>query len=43
MFHFILADLRRNWIGALILALLIALATALGVSVTLQERALRSL
>lgn len=41
MFHFILADLRRNWIGALILALLIALATALGVSVTLQERALR--
>ncbi|MGS1095510.1 ABC transporter permease [Aquamicrobium terrae] len=41
MFHFILADLRRNWIGALILVLLIALATALGVSVTLQERALR--
>lgn len=41
MFHFILADLRRNRIGALIVALLIALATALGVAVTLQERALR--
>lgn len=41
MFHFILADLRRNWIGVGILILLIALATALGVTVTLQERALR--
>lgn len=41
MIHFILADLRRNWIGVAILALLVALATALGVAVTLQERALR--
>lgn len=41
MFHFILADLRRNWIGVAIVALLVALATALGVAVTLQERALR--
>jgi len=41
MFHFILADLRRNWIGVAIVGLLIALATALGVGVTLQERALR--
>jgi len=41
MFHFILADLRRNWMGVAILILLTALATALGVSVTLQERALR--
>lgn len=41
MFHFIFADLRRNWIGVAIVALLVALATALGVAVTLQERALR--
>lgn len=41
MFHFILADLRRNWIGVAIVGLLVALATALGVAVTLQERALR--
>jgi putative ABC transport system permease protein len=41
MFHFILADLRRNRIGVAILGLLVALATALGVAVTLQERALR--
>jgi len=41
MLGFILADLRRQWIGALAVALLIACATALGVVVTLQERALR--
>lgn len=41
MFHFIFADLRRNWIGVAIVALLVGLATALGVAVTLQERALR--
>lgn len=41
MFHFILADLRRNRIGVALVALLVALATALGVAVTLQERALR--
>ena len=41
MLHFIFADLRRNWIGVAIVALLVALATALGVAVTLQERALR--
>lgn len=41
MFHFIFADLRRNRIGVAIVALLVALATALGVAVTLQERALR--
>ena len=41
MFRFIAADLRRNRIGAAILILLVALATALGVAVTLQERALR--
>lgn len=41
MFHFIFADLRRNWIGVAVVALLVALATALGVAVTLQERALR--
>ncbi len=41
MFRFIFADLRRNRIGAAILVLLVALATGLGVAVTLQERALR--
>lgn len=41
MFHFILADLKRNRIGVAILIVLVALATALGVAVTLQERALR--
>lgn len=41
MLHFILADLARNRVGVVILVLLVALATALGVAVTLQERALR--
>jgi putative ABC transport system permease protein len=41
VFRFIEADLRRHSIGALAIALLIALATALGVVVTLQERAVR--
>ncbi|NVD40744.1 ABC transporter permease [Ensifer sp. HO-A22] len=41
MIGFILADLRRLWAGSLVVVLLVALATALGVAVTLQERALR--
>lgn len=41
MTRFILADLRRLWAGSLVIVLLIAFATALGVAVTLQERALR--
>jgi putative ABC transport system permease protein len=41
MIRFILADLRRLWAGAVVVVLLVALATALGVTVTLQERALR--
>lgn len=41
MLHFILADLVRNRVGVAILVVLVALATALGVAVTLQERALR--
>ncbi len=41
MIRFVLADLRRLWAGALVIVLLVALATALGVAVTLQERALR--
>ncbi len=41
MFGFIAADLRKQWIGALAITLIVALATALGVVVTLQERALR--
>jgi putative ABC transport system permease protein len=41
MTRFILADLRRLWAGSLVVVLLIAFATALGVAVTLQERALR--
>ncbi|MGY2048262.1 FtsX-like permease family protein [Methylobacterium sp. JK268] len=41
MIRFVLADLRRLWPAALVVVLLVALATALGVAVTLQERALR--
>lgn len=41
MIGFILADLRRLWAGSLVVVLLVALATALGIAVTLQERALR--
>lgn len=41
MFRFIAADLKRHWLGALALVLLVAFATALSVAVTLQERALR--
>lgn len=41
MLGFILADLRRLWAGALVVGLLIALAVALGTTITLQERALR--
>ncbi|MDR6590345.1 ABC transporter permease [Agrobacterium tumefaciens] len=41
MIGFILADLRRLWLGGIVVVLLVALATALGVAVTLQERALR--
>ncbi|GGF88618.1 membrane protein [Azorhizobium oxalatiphilum] len=41
MLGFIAADLRRHWIGVLAVTLIIALAVALGVVVTLQERALR--
>lgn len=41
MIRFILADLRRLWAPALVVVLLVGLATALGVAVTLQERALR--
>ncbi|MBZ6074843.1 ABC transporter permease [Microvirga puerhi] len=40
-FRFILADLRRLWVGSLVVVLLIAGATALGMAVNLQERALR--
>lgn len=41
MLRFIAADLRRQWVGALAILVIVALATALGVVVTLQERALR--
>ena len=41
MIGFILADLRRLWLGAGVVILLVALSTALGAAVTLQERALR--
>lgn len=41
MIRFILADLRRLWPGAVCIVVLIALATALGAAVILQERALR--
>lgn len=41
MIRFILADLRRLWAASLVIILLVALASALGVGITLQERALR--
>ncbi|WP_210483431.1 FtsX-like permease family protein [Microvirga antarctica] len=41
MMRLILADLRRLWLGAAVVLVLVALATALGMAVTLQERALR--
>lgn len=41
MIRFILADLRRLWAASLVIVALVALATALGVTVTLQERTLR--
>lgn len=41
MIRFVFADLRRLWAASLVIMLLVALATALGVAVTLQERALR--
>jgi len=41
MIRFILVDLRRLWASSIVVVLLVALATALGVTVTLQERALR--
>lgn len=40
-FRLVAADLRRHLPGALMIVLLIAAATGLGVAVTLQERALR--
>lgn len=41
MIRFIIADLRKYWIGSAVVVLIVALAVALGVAVTLQERALR--
>ncbi|MFP5076494.1 FtsX-like permease family protein [Rhizobium sp. YIM 134829] len=41
MIGFILADLRQYRAAALVIVLLVALSTALGVTVTLEERALR--
>jgi putative ABC transport system permease protein len=39
--RFIMADLRRLWLGSAALVLLVALAAGLGIFVTLGERALR--
>lgn len=41
MIGFILADLRKHWLGSAVILLIVALAVALGVAVILQERALR--
>ncbi|MEI2298466.1 ABC transporter permease [Ensifer sp. MJa1] len=41
MIRFILADLREHWLGSVVVVLIVALAVALGVAVTLEERALR--
>ncbi len=35
------ADLRRSWAGAVAMTLLVALAVALGIAVSAQDRALR--
>jgi len=40
-FRFILTDLRRMWVGSLVIVVLVALATGFGVAINLQERALR--
>lgn len=41
MIHFVLADLRRHAFGAIVVLLLVACATALGMAVRMEERALR--
>ena len=41
MIRFVLADLRRYWAGVVAVVLLIAFATALGMAVRIEERALR--
>lgn len=41
MIRFIVSDIKRLWSGSVVVILLVAMATALGVTVTLQERALR--
>ncbi|WP_284777816.1 FtsX-like permease family protein [Agrobacterium sp. lyk4-40-TYG-31] len=41
MLRFIVSDLKRLWAGSLVVVILVAMATALGATVTLQERALR--
>lgn len=41
MLGLIFADLRRLWLGSLFVSLIVALAVALGVTVILQERAIR--
>lgn len=41
MIGFILADLKRLWAASLVIVCLVALAVALGIGITLQERALR--
>lgn len=41
LLKFVATDLRRLWLGGLVVVLLIAGATALGLAVNLQERALR--
>ncbi len=41
MMRFIVSDMKRLWVGSVVVVLLVAMATALGVTVTLQERALR--
>lgn len=41
MIRFVLTDLRRLWAGSLVIICIVALASALGIGVTLQERALR--
>lgn len=41
LLRFVAADIRRMWVGAIVIVTLVALATGFGVAINLQERALR--
>lgn len=41
LLRFVAADIRRKWVGAIVIVTLVALATGFGAAINLQERALR--